>query len=90
MREQSESERGVKRGGVAARLQLYGRPLVVVADPCLRFFHAEKDERFIVRSVVVFSQAFEMLVPRRAHLFTYEVFKSRFAAKNQPAVARPP
>ena len=31
-----------------------------------------------------------MLVPRRAHLFAHEVFKSCFAAKDQPAVAGPP
>ena len=80
MRGRSELEQRREVRGAAVRLQLYGHPFVVVADPCLRLFHAKKDERFIVRPVVVLSQTFKMFVPRRAHFFAHEVFKPCFAA----------
>ena len=62
----------------------------MVANPSLRFLHAEERERGVVRPVVGLAKPAQMREAGVADVVVDLVFESRASAEDKPTVSRPP
>ena len=82
------TKRPTAEGSAAViHLEFYGNPFLMVANPSLRFLHAEERERGVVRPVVGLAKPAQMREAGVADVVVDLVFEPRAPAEDKPAVS---